>query len=113
MISVSCGILVVVSNPGGTTCGPKSLDRSMSVRGALCKRPYRSRVGGDRALYAGSQALGPPAGDRLARGAGCDPVYCAQRMPVAHAAEGLSAVHDGAGVFLRLAGQRPVRADQL
>src|SRR5215472_7204293 len=34
------------------------------------------------------------------------------RLPVADAAEGLSSVHDGARLFLRLAGRRLVREEQ-
>ena len=46
------------------------------------------------------QAAGPPARDRPARGAGRDLVYRAERLPMADAAQRLSALHDGARVFL-------------
>ena len=51
--------------------------------------------------------LGRPRETEL-RGGRCDLVSGADRLPVADAAEGLSCVHDGAGLFLRLARQRPV-----
>ena len=46
-------------------------------------------MGTDRARYAGDQAFGPAARDRVAQGARCDLVYRAQRLSVADAAEGL------------------------
>src|SRR6266404_4697177 len=62
----------------------------------------------DRASYAGGQAFGSAARHRVARRGGRDLVYRADRLSVADAAEGLSSVHDGARLFLRLARQRPV-----
>jgi len=50
-----------------------------------------------------AQASGPAARDRAARGARRDLVSCADRLSVADAAKGLSAVHHHAGPFLRLA----------
>src|SRR6266478_101799 len=66
----------------------------------------------DRAAYAGGQAFGPTARDRVASRAGRDFVYRADRLSVADAAEGLSAVHYRARLFLRLARRRLVREDQ-
>src|SRR5215831_791721 len=57
-------------------------------------------------------ASGPAARDRVACRGRCDLVSGADRLPVADAAEGLSSVHDGARLFLRLAGRRLVREDQ-
>src|SRR6516164_9734091 len=58
-------------------------------------------MGADRAAYAGDQAAGPAARDRIARRARCDLVYRADRLSVANAAEGVPAVHHGARLFLR------------
>ena len=58
--------------------------------------------------HASRQAFGPAAGDRVASGAGRDLVYRAERLSVADAAEGLSAFHNRAGLFLRLARPRLV-----
>src|SRR5712671_1471682 len=69
-------------------------------------------MGADRAAYAGGQAFGPTARDRVASRAGRDLVYRADRLSVADAAEGLSAVHYRARLFLRLARRRLVREDQ-
>jgi hypothetical protein len=65
-------------------------------------------MGADRTSHASRQAFGPAAGDRVASGAGRDLVYRADRLSVADAAEGLSAVHNRAGLFLRLARQQLV-----
>ncbi len=46
--------------------------------------------------------------NRFASRAGRNPLYRADGLSVANAAERLSAVHDGARLFLRLAGQRLV-----
>ena len=35
VISACCSKMVVRNNQRGTTCGPKSLDRSVSVRGSV------------------------------------------------------------------------------
>src|SRR5215469_6119145 len=59
-----------------------------------------------------AKRLGRPARDRVACRGRCDLVSGADRLPVADAAEGLSSVHDGARLFLRLAGRRLVREDQ-
>src|SRR3954452_19966477 len=42
------------------------------------------------------------------RGHGCPSVHRVQRVPVADAPQGFSAAVHGAGLLLRLAGQRPV-----
>ena len=56
--------------------------------------------------------LGRPRENRPARHCRRDLVYRTNRLPVAPAAEGLSAVYHGARLFLRLAGPGLVRADQ-
>src|SRR5438132_9111427 len=66
----------------------------------------------ERAAYAGGQAFGPTARDRVASRLLRDLVYRADRLSVADAAEGLSAVHYRARLFLRLARRRLVREDQ-
>ena len=47
-----------------------------------------------------AKAFGPAARDRVARRTGRDLVYRADRLSVANAAEGLSAVHHRARLFL-------------
>src|ERR1700719_2889594 len=81
----------------------------LSARGtALRKRCHGCGMGADRAPYAGGQAFGPAARHRVASRAGRDLVHRADRLSVADAAQGLSPVHHGARLFLRLARQRPV-----
>ena len=53
--------------------------------------------------YAGGQAFGPATRDRVAVRTRCDLVHRADRLSVADAAEGFSAVHYRARLFLRLA----------
>src|SRR6267142_6700981 len=101
-------MMVVSSNHRGTGCGPKSPGGSMSERDSGTQAMSRMRNGADRASYAGGQAFGSAARHRVARRGGRDLVYRADRLSVADAAEGLSSVHDGARLFLRLARQRPV-----
>src|SRR6266478_1438763 len=108
VISACCDTMVVSSNHRGPTCGPKSLVASMSVRGNVMQRPDGSGMGADRASYASDQTFGPAARNRFASRAGRNPLYRADGLSVANAAERLSAVHDGARLFLRLAGQRLV-----
>src|SRR5215469_3309833 len=98
------------NNSWSTTCGPKSLVRSMSELVDVMQATLRCGVAGDRTLYAGGQAFGPSAGNRPARYCRRDLVYRTDRLPVASAAERLSAVHYGARLFLRLARPAFVRA---
>ena len=56
--------------------------------------------------------LGRPRETELRAVARRDLVYRADRLSVADAAEGLSSVHHGARLFLRLARRGPVREDQ-
>ena len=65
-------------------------------------------MGADRAPYAGGQAFGPAARHRVASRAGRDLVHRADRLSVADAAEGLSAVYHRARLFLPLARPRLV-----
>src|ERR1700726_3106526 len=56
-------------------------------------------MGVDRAPYAGGQAFGSAARDRATGRVGCDLVYRANRLSVAHAAKGLSSVYHRARLF--------------
>ncbi len=75
--------------------------------------PDRCGMGADRAFYAGAQTVGPPAGTDLR--ARCWTPSCISPEPAASGAccqRTFHAVHHGARVFLSLARQRFVRADQ-
>lgn len=69
-------------------------------------------MGGDRTAAAEAERYWSPASGRFTGGGERDPLYGLDRLPVAHAAEGLSAVHDGAELLLRLARQQAVVDDQ-
>jgi transposase len=56
-------------------------------------------MGANRTAPAAGQAAGPPSPDRIARGAGRNFVYRADRLPVADAATGLPAVPHREGYF--------------
>src|SRR5712691_9687974 len=70
-------------------------------------------MGCDSAVAAGAwDGTWPAAHDGLAIGGERAVLPGAERLSVAAAAEGLSALHDGATLFLSVARPRPVAADQ-
>jgi hypothetical protein len=70
---------------------------------AICKRHGGRRVGSDQATFAAGQPARPSARDALAHGSEHDLLHRPELLPVAHAAEGVSAIHDGAALLLPLA----------
>ena len=66
----------------------------------------------DRTPYAGAEGSGPAEDDGPAGGGKRHPVCLALGLPLAVAAEGLSAAIDGAALFRRVAGRRAVGAHQ-
>src|SRR5882672_8140905 len=81
-------------------------------RAALCKRHGGPGMGGDCAAPAATEPPWPAAHDRSARRGGRDLLYCPDRLPVAAAAEGLPALHDGAEILLSVARRRHLAAHQ-
>jgi hypothetical protein len=79
---------------------------------AICKRHDGRRVGGDRATFAAGQPARPSARDALAHGSERDLLHRPELLPVAHAAEGVSAIHDGAALLLPLARRRHLAEPQ-
>src|SRR3954454_8012669 len=65
-------------------------------------------MGGDRAASAPAQGRRAAAQDRSAGGDGGHSLYCVRWMPMADAAQGLSAPIHGAGLLLQVAGQLQV-----
>jgi hypothetical protein len=59
-------------------------------------------MGADRAVSAGAGECWSPAQDRSAPAGRGDLVHGLDRLPVARHPEGISALFDGAGIFLRL-----------
>src|SRR5215831_18670870 len=60
-------------------------------------------MGGNRTVHAGGGRSRAAAHDDPACRGGCAVLYRADRLPVADAAEGFSALHDGATLLLSLA----------
>src|SRR6476646_7274980 len=108
LISVGCGMMVVSRQSSRHKMWTEITRPKYEPGTALRKRCHGCGMGADRAPYAGGQAFGPAARHRVASRAGRDLVHRADRLSVADAAQGLSPVHHGARLFLRLARQRPV-----
>jgi transposase len=95
--------MVVTSRHRGTTCGPKSLARSICARGCVTKRGDRSRVADDRTPVTGAPAVGATEEDRVAGGSKRVVLHRADRLSVADVARRFSAILDGPTLFLRVA----------
>src|SRR6266446_3983500 len=66
----------------------------------------------DRAAVTSAQPTGTAAEDWITQGCQCVALYGADRLPVATVAARVPALYDGAALFLRLARQRRIGADQ-
>src|SRR5229473_8066165 len=109
--------MVVSINQRGTTCGPKSLVRSMSARGwaiqaisAMANGQWSSRGSLSATGWDGRRRL--KCAVLSMQCCQCIALYGANRLPVTAVAARVSALYDGATLFLRLAGQRHGAADQ-
>src|SRR5450432_4606859 len=79
---------------------------------ALCKRYDGRRVGDDRPIHALQEPARPAACDGDADIGEFDLFHRSERLPVAVAAEGISALYDGAALLLPVARRRYVAEDQ-
>src|ERR1700719_634065 len=104
LISVGCGMMVVSRQSSRHKMWTEITRPKYEREG----QRYASDVTDAEWALAGGQAFGPAARHRVASRAGRDLVHRADRLSVADAAQGLSPVHHGARLFLRLARQRPV-----
>src|SRR5438046_6897975 len=101
-----------MSKHRGTTCGPKSLARSICARGCVTQATYRSRVANDRASVTRAAAARATAQDRAAGGGQRFVLHRADGLSVANVAGRFSTLLDGPALFLCVARRRHVATDQ-